>query len=391
MVLKLYNTLTGKKEVFTPSKKEVLMYSCGPTVHDYAHIGNFRTFVFVDVLRRWLEYRGYDVKLVMNITDIDEKTIERARRKRMELKEVTKKYADAFFDDLRVLNIKSARFYPRASEHIRDMAGIASQLLKNGRAFKADDGTVYFDITKAAGYGTLSRKEVNKHVRARTKREDYDVPKHFALWKSKDDMDGGFFFETELGRGRPSWHLECCTMAMKYLGPQLDIHTGGLDLIFPHHENSAAVSEAITGRTFVKYWIHVSLLKVNGKKMSKTLRNYFTLRDILKKGYSPMAIRLILLSNYREELNFTFEKLDESEKKMQKLNNFLKSCSKERGIKAGREIEEEFENAMDDDLDIKKALNIIFKVIDAGRPTKEVGEIILKFNKVLGILVEESK
>lgn len=401
MVLVLYNTATRKKEPFIPLKRgEVSIYTCGPTVHDYAHIGNFRTFVFQDLLRRWLRYRGYRVKQVMNITDVDEKTIERAKRKRVELKEITSRYERAFFEDLARLNIERVEYYPRASEHIPEMVRIAKELLDRGYAFRSEDGTVYFDVNSFKDYGSLSGKRPVKKVRRRAKREDYTQPAHFALWIPGDERQP-VAWETELGRGIPAWNCECSAMALKYLGEGIDIHSGGADLIFPHHENGKAICEALTGRQFTRYWLHCEHLLIEGKKMSKTLRNYFTLRDMLKRGYSPIAVRLLLLSrHYRRELNFTFEKLGEAEKRVKELKAFVVKLREAEGLKDRGRVQEElrrmklaFENSMDDDLNVEEALRVFFNFVDTyrekevgGKDAREILRTLGELDRVLGIL-----
>ncbi|MEM7819165.1 MAG: cysteine--tRNA ligase, partial [Candidatus Aenigmatarchaeota archaeon] len=291
MVLKLFNTLTRKKEVFKPIKKnEVRMYTCGPTVYDFAHIGNFRTYVWQDILKRWLLFKGFKVKHVMNLTDIDDKTIKGAREQGISLREFTEKYIKAFFEDSKTLNLLPADVYPRATEHIREIVELIKILIEKGYAYKGEDGSIYYDISKFKDYGKLSKlkiKELKAGARVKsdsyTKEEAYD----FALWKAWDPEDGEVFFETEIGKGRPGWHIECSAMSMKYLGETFDIHTGGVDLIFPHHENEIAQSEAATGKKFVNYWLHAEHLIVEGRKMSKSLGNFYTLRDLLAKGYDP--------------------------------------------------------------------------------------------------------
>ncbi len=400
--MKLYNSLTHKKGPFVPMKKgRVLMYTCGPTVHDYAHIGNFRTFVFQDLLKRWLLYNGLRVKHVMNITDVDEKTIERAKRKKVNLKEVTEKYEKAFFEDIDALNIKRADVYPKASEHIDDMVRISKRLLEKGLAFKGEDGSIYFDITKSGGYGSISKKRPGPGLRRKTKREDYDEPAHFALWKPRDEMDGAIYWKTSLGNGRPGWHSECAAMALRYLGDSMDIHSGGVDLVFPHHENGKAISEALTGLEFSKYYLHAEHLIIEGEKMSKTLRNCFTLRDILNKGYSPSAIRLALLeTHYRRKLNFTFKKLELAEREIKGLESFIlmlkgaKSEKNRKGIdKDLKKMKREFEEALADDLNPPPALRAFFAFINkyknkdiSRKDARKILKTLGKLDSVLGLV-----
>jgi cysteinyl-tRNA synthetase len=385
-----------------PMKKgQVLMYTCGPTVHDYAHIGNFRTFVFQDTLKRWLSRDGYKVKHVMNITDVDEKTIERAKRKKVPLEDVTKIYERAFFEDLDTLNIKRADTYPRASEHIGEMVELSRKLIEKDSAFVGNDGSIYFDITKSNSYGTLSKKKVKKNLRRKTKREDYDEPAHFALWKPRDKMDGGIYWKTSLGEGRPGWHSECAAMALKYLGDSMDIHSGGVDLVFPHHENGKAISEALSGKEFSRYYLHAEHLIIDGQKMSKTLRNHFTLRDVLKKGYSPPAVRLVLLgTHYRKKLNFTFKKLDLAEKKIKELESFIKMLNGANAKKNRKSLESDilkmkrdFEEALNDDLRPAPALRAFFTFIDkyknkdiSQKDAKKILKTLKELGGVLGLV-----
>ncbi len=406
MAIKFYNTLTGEKEVFTPLKKgEVKLYTCGPTVYDFAHIGNFRTYVFQDLMRRWLEYRGYDVTQVMNITDVDEKTIERAKRKKTELFDITRGYTKAFFEDLSTLNIEEAEYRPLTSNHIEDMVRLTARLIEKGYAYRTEDGSVYFDVGKFSDYGKLSGQEPKARLRAKTKREDYTVPKHFALWKAWDEMDYNVAWESEFGRGRPTWHVECSALALRFLGDTMDIYSGGIDLVFPHHENGIAVSEAATDKPFANYWLHSMHLKVDGQKMSKSLGNFYTLRDLLKKGYSPRAIRLVLLStHYREELDFTFDKLEDAEKEIHNLDNLVERLEiiadkKSYGHMKDRlkEMKRQFEKHMDDDLRIDAALKAFFEFIDeteealtnnniSKEDAKEISKTIKELNKVLAIM-----
>jgi len=412
--MRFYNTLTRKKEEFKPLEKGVVrIYTCGPTVYDYAHIGNFRTYVFQDLLRRWLEYRGYKVIQVMNITDVDDKTIRGARREGISLKEYTERYIKAFFEDIKTLNIEKAEYYPKATEHIKEMVELIKKLLEKGYAYKAEDGSTYYDISKFKEYGKLSKIKIEElKPGARVKADQYakEEARDFALWKAWDEEDGDVYWETELGKGRPGWHIECSAMALKYLGETIDIHSGGVDLIFPHHENEIAQSEAVTGKPFARFWLHSEHLMVEGRKMAKSLGNFYTLRDLLKMGYSPKAIRFLLLStHYRQQLNFTFEALKAAEKTIERLQIFMERLKEANGIGCGKQIEkliekvkEEFETALDDDLDINTALASLFefirevnKLIDENKLSKQearmVRELMLKFDKVLGVIGEEEK
>ncbi len=392
----LYNTLTRRKERFTPFREgEVRLYTCGPTVHDYAHVGNFRTFVAQDLLRRFLEYLGYRVLHVMNITDVDEKTIERARRKRVALEEITRKYTQAFFRDIELLNIKRAEHYPSAREHIPAMAELAERLLERGHAFRDEKGNVFFDVLSTR-YGRLSGKRPKRRLRAKTVREDYDEAKHFALW-IRCSADESFCWESRLGRGRPGWHVECAALSLRYLGERVDIVSGGEDLVFPHHENSLALCEAVGGE--VKYFVHVKHLLWHGRKMSKTLRNYHTLEEILRQGYSPREVRLLLLQeHYRRHLDFTFEKLEIVRTKLKALDELLGKAPERRGgmrvrIRTAIEsLRREFESAMRDDLDVERALAVYWGFVEemletklSGEEVEEVRSVLLDLDRVLGL------
>ena len=407
--IRLFNTLSRKKEHFIPLEEgKVKLYTCGPTIYDFAHIGNFRTYVFQDLLRRWFEYRGYKVIQVMNITDVDDKTIAGANREKIPLKEYTKRYEQAFFEDLEALNIEKAEYYPRATEHISDMVALIQKLMERGFAYKGEDGSVYYDISKFKEYGKLSKIKIGElKPGARVKSDQYskESPYDFALWKAWDEADGEIFWETPLGKGRPGWHIECSIMAMKYLGETLDIHSGGVDLIFPHHENEIAQSEAATGKPFARYWIHSEHLLVEGKRMAKSLGNFYTLRDLTAKGYDPLAVRFLLLStHYRQQLNFTFQALEAAENAVERLLNFMERLKESDGNEAGEtlqklmyETQRKFEECMDDDLNITGALAAFFdfiretnKLMDENkvsrREAQEVRRLMYKFDKVLGII-----
>jgi len=315
-MLKLYNTFGRKKENFKSLKKgKVGIYVCGLTVYNFGTIGNYRALVNSDVLVRYLEYKGYNVNKIVNITDVDDKTILGSTKANKSLKEFTKKYEKAFFEDEGKLNIKKASKYPRATDHIKDMIVIIKKLLDKGLAYKADDG-IYFNVKKFKRYGKLSGVKIaglKAGASERVKGDEYDKDnvRDFALWKFYDNKDEKVFWDTEFGKGRPGWHIECSAMSSKYLGQPFDIHTGGVDLIFPHHENEIAQSEGCCDKKFVNYWIHNEWLMVNGKKMSKSLGNYYTVRDIVDKGFNPLALRYFYLTgHYRSQLNFTLDNLN---------------------------------------------------------------------------------
>jgi cysteinyl-tRNA synthetase len=400
MVLKLYNTLTKTKEAL--KGKNIKMYTCGPTVYDRVHVGNLRAYMFIDLLKRWLDFKGYKVKHIMNITDIDDKLIKKSAGSKIKLKTITQEYEKLFFEDLKELNINKAEINPRATEHIKEMIEIIEVLLKKGYAYKADDG-IYFSIKKFRDYGKLSKldlKGLKAGASKRVSEDEYDKAsaQDFALWKFYNKEDGNIVWKTSFGDGRPGWHIECSAMSSKYLGKQFDIHTGGIDLVFPHHENEIAQSEAAFGKKpWVRYWLHNEHLIVNGKKMSKSLGNFYTLGDLKEKDYSVNAIRYLLLStNYRQKLNLTDKDLKASEESVKRISEFLRNSSKG---KDGKEIlelikksEKEIENAMDDDLNIATALGVMFRFIRDANKTgagKEANRFIKEINKILGLNLEQ--
>ena len=396
MVLKVYNTLGRKKEVFKPIKKgEVGMYVCGPTIYNYVHIGNLRAYIFADILKRYLKFKGFNVKEVMNLTDVDDKTIRDSQKSGKSLKEFTKVYEKAFLDDINAINVETPEVMPKATEHIEEMVAIVKKLLEKGIAYKAENG-IYFSIKKFKDYGKLSKikvKELKEGASDRVSKDEYNKESvnDFALWKFYDKKDGDVFWDTEIGKGRPGWHIECSAMSSKYLGERFDIHTGGVDLIFPHHENEIAQSEASSGKKpFVKYWIHNEWVLVDGKKMSKSLGNFYKLKDIINKGFSPMDLRyLYLTKNYREQINFTWENLEASKNALQRLKNIIA------GLKDNKKINKnylgEFEKAMDDDLNVPEALQVLWKLV---RDENAEGKIqtIKEMDKIFGLkLLEKEK
>ncbi|MDD5649947.1 MAG: cysteine--tRNA ligase [Candidatus Nanoarchaeia archaeon] len=409
-MLKLYNTLTKKLEIFKPIKeKEVGMYTCGLTVYNYGHIGNFRAFVSADLLRRYLEYKNYKVKQITNITDVDDKTIRDSQKEKLSLSKFTKKYEDAFFEDIKTLNVEESFKYPKATEHIKEMVSMIKILLDKGYAYKTDDG-IYFNIKKFKNYGKFSNlnlKELKIGASGRVTKDEYEKEnvQDFCLWKFYDKNDGDVYWETEIGKGRPGWHIECSAMSMKYLGETFDIHTGGIDLVFPHHQNEIAQSESVTGKKFVNYWVHNEFILVDGKKMSKSLGNFYTLRDILNKGYNGKEIRYSLLStHYRIPFNFTFEGLNAAKKSIEKLNEFILKLENANGKGSKKvtslikNVEKEFEIAMDEDLNISKALasifdftNEIYKLDINKEESKKIIDVIKNFDKVLGLNLGEKE
>jgi cysteinyl-tRNA synthetase len=407
-MLRLRNTLTRALEEFRPLEgNRVRMYACGPTVYDYGHIGNFRTFVAVDVLRRYLKYLGYELLHVMNITDVEDKIIRNMLQQGKGLKEYTEFYIDAFLQDCQSLNIEQAEIIPRATEHIPEMIDIMNRLSARDYTYKSE-GSLYFSINSFDGYGKLSglKLEGNK-AGARVDVDEYEKAdaRDFVLWKEPKEA-GEPQWESPFGAGRPGWHLECSAMSMKYLGESFDLHAGGVDLIFPHHENEIAQSEGATGKPFVKTWFHVEFLLVEGEKMSKSKGNYYTVRGLIEQGFSAAAIRYLLLSvPYRTQLNFTMEGLRGAESALEKLQNFRRRVREyEAGAGAHERVSEvvakarrEFEASMDEDLNTAGALAALHDLrrdaniaIDAGEFGADDRQAVLDFleraDAVLGVL-----
>jgi cysteinyl-tRNA synthetase len=384
------------------------MYTCGPTVYDYAHIGNFRAFLFEDLLKRWLVYRGFKVMHVMNLTDVDDKTIKGSQKQQVPLKQYTDFYVKAFFEDVKALNIQPADVYPRATEHIPEMVALIKTLMAKGYAYRGEDGSIYYAICKFPDYGKLSKiKPAQLKVGARVSQDEYakEEAQDFALWKAWTPEDGDVFWETELGKGRPGWHIECSAMSMKYLGETFDIHCGGVDNMFPHHENEIAQSEAATGKKFVNYWLHNEYLLVEGKKMAKRFGNFYTLRDLVSKGYDPIAIRYLLMStHYRQQFNFTFEGLESAKGAVDRLRNFVRRLHETEGKDSKGKVavltaklEACFGGSLDDDLDIGIALASLFdfvreinNLLDDNRVSKmeasDVGGLMMRIDEVLGVI-----
>ncbi len=384
MAFRFHNTLTGQVEDFQPlAPPEVRMYSCGPTVYDYAHIGNFRTFVVQDILRRYLKYQGYELLHIMNLTDVDDNTIRNAQQAGLPLRQYTDKYIRAFEIDRELLNIETPEVMPRATDHIDDMVALVQKLLDKGYAYAAE-GSIYFRVSAFEHYGRLAKLDmsgIRPGARVDSDKYEKDDARDFVLWKCA--KEGEPFWETPLGRGRPGWHLECSVMSMKYLGETFDIHSGGVDLVFPHHENEIAQSEAATGKPFARYWLHTIHLVVNGEKMSKSLGNFFTLRDLIAKGFKPSAIRYLLASvPFRKPLNFTFEGLHQAQQSIDRLRNFRFRLTMEKfpsgETPALRERAEqarrEFEAAMDDNLNTAEALAAVFNLVRDGNTAMDDGE-----------------
>jgi len=405
--IQLHNTLTGKIENFVPQKAgEVRMYTCGPTVYDYAHIGNYRTFVFQDILRRFLKLRGFKLNHVMNLTDVDDRIIANAAAAGKSIRDYTEKFAQAFFDDCKTLSIEAPEQWVRATDHIGDMVQLIQRLQEKTFTYPGD-GSIYYRIAKFPGYGKLSKIDltgIQAGARVDNDRYEKESARDFALWKAP--KPGEHFWETPIGPGRPGWHIECSAMAMKYLGATLDIHTGGIDLAFPHHENEIAQSEAATGKPFARYWLHAEHLLVEGEKMSKSLGNFFTLRDLFAKGYKPSALRFALASvPYRKQLNFTFDGLQQAASSVERLRNFADRlkvgkfpAGKQPGMAARiAKAAGEFDAGLSDDLNTARALAAVFDLVreaniamDKGEfrqgDVSAVQEVLATFDKVFAVL-----
>lgn len=368
-----HNTLTNRTEAFKPLHPgEVRMYTCGPTVYDFAHIGNFRTFVFQDILRRFLLLRGYRLSQVMNLTDVDDRIIQKAAAAGVDIRAYTDKYVQAFMDDSRALNLETPERLVRATDHIDDMVKLIQRLQEKSLTYTSD-GSIYYRISKFPSYGKLSKIDlsgIQAGARVDVDRYEKADARDFALWKAP--KPGEHFWETAIGPGRPGWHIECSAMAMKYLGETLDIHTGGVDLTFPHHENEIAQSEAVTGKPFVRMWMHAEHLLVDGEKMSKSAGNFYTLRDLFGKGFKPSTIRFLLLSvPYRRQFNFTMDGLKQAESSVGRLRNFVTRLKTEK-FPAGKNPKmqeraqkaiEEFEAGLADDLNTAVALAAVFDLL----------------------------
>jgi cysteinyl-tRNA synthetase len=375
MAIRLYNSLTRAKEAFQPREPgKVGMYTCGPTVYNYAHIGNLRTFMFQDLLRRHLLYRGFEVRHVMNITDVEDKIIRTCRETGEPLPSLTGRYVDAFMEDLDTLGVMRPGIAPRATEHIDQMVALIQRLEAGGHTYR-QDGSIYFRIGTFPEYGKLSHLDVTGLREGGSGRVDADEygqedARDFALWKAYAEDDGAVYWDTAIGKGRPGWHIECSCMSMEYLGESFDIHCGGVDLMFPHHENEIAQSEAATGKPFVKYWLHAAHLNIEGQKISKSLGNTITLRGLLEEGHDPIAIRYALrATHYRQPSNFSRETLDAAKQAVQRIRDFRLRL---RGVKRpdGDDLadacvacETAFGEALDDDLNISGALAAVFEFV----------------------------
>ena len=412
-MLRFHNTLSGRVEEFQPMKDgEVGFYYCGPTVWNYGHIGNFRSAVAADILRRYLKYKGFKVRHVMNITDVEDRIIAKSQEAGVTIDEYTQQYVDALWEDFDALGCERPEIVPRATRHIPEMVTLIEKLLANGHAYKSD-GSIYYRISSFPNYGKLSKINFAGNIAGGSERIDTDRyekedARDFALWKEPESRTEPAW-DASIGRGRPGWHIECSAMSMKYLGETFDIHAGGIDLVFPHHENEIAQSEGATGKQFVRYWIHFEHLKVEGETMSKSKGNYYTFRDITAKGFSAVAIRYFLLSvPYNKQLNFTFDALAGAEKTVASLRDFrarLSEARTERGINdALHEVAErarrEFEEGMDDDLNTSIALAAVHNLsrdVNTALARKQVREtnkqelleLLAQFDTVLNVFGDQ--
>lgn len=411
MQLKLFNTESREKEPLQPRHgNTVKMYTCGPTIYDFAHIGNFRTYVFEDLLRRTIQYFGFSIEQAMNLTDIDDKTIKGAICKNIPLKEATDPYKIAFFEDIQSLNIQKVEHYPAATDYIPEMIGMIQTLIDKGFAYKSPNGSIYFSIRKFPSYGRLSHLKLDDlMVNASGDNEADEYEKEnlsdFVLWKVYDPTrDGQIFWESPFGRGRPGWHIECSAMATKLLGASIDIHCGGVDNMFPHHENEIAQSECCTGHRFATLWLHSEHLLVDHKKMSKRLGNFYTFRDLLEKGYSGPEVRYLLLStHYRTQLNFTFAGLDAARASLQRIEDLflrLRAISEQQTHPVSSFLDtarSRFKTALADDLNISAALAALFDLVrelntlcDENRlgffEANEALKLFVEWEQVLGVL-----
>ena len=378
MAFKIFNTMSRQKELLEPiDGKKVQMYTCGPTVYNYAHIGNFRAYIFEDLLRRYIQFSGFEVEQVQNLTDVDDKTIRHSVSEGKSLKEFTSKYAEAFFNDLKTLNIQPAEHYPAATDFIPQMIDMIDCLIKKGYGYQSEDGSVYYRIDKFDNYGHLARLDrEGMKSGARVSQDEYEKDNvgDFALWKAYTEEDGDVYWESPWGKGRPGWHIECSAMSTSILGNSFDLHTGGCDNIFPHHVDEIAQSEAVTGERYSKYWMHCGYLIVDGKKMSKSLGNFYTMKDLLDKGYTGREIRYELIgTHYRQPLNFTFASLEANRSALKRLDEFyfnLKDQNTDGTIDElpswASAARDHFIREMDDDMNISGALSALFELVHKG-------------------------
>ena len=418
-MMNVYNSLTRRVEELKPLEgNEIRLYTCGPTVYNFAHIGNFRAYAFEDILRRVVQFNGMKIRQVMNLTDVDDKTIRGANAAGIALTDYTKTYKDAFFADLKKLNIQPAEVYPAATDHIPEMIALVQKLMEKGVAYQSEDGSVYFKVREFPGYGKLAHIDFdNQRTGLRCAADEYDKENvgDFALWKAWEESDGPVGWDSPWGRGRPGWHIECSAMSMKYLGETFDLHTGGIDNLFPHHENEIAQAEAATGKEFVRTWMHCAHLRVNGEKMSKSAGNFFTLRDLLEKGYTGREIRYVLINaHYRTGLNFAFTALEDARKALDKIDRCVEmvqgacaatplvpgACAATPLVQSAEKCLAEFTEAVNDDLNLPRAFAAVFDLVRqtngaAATMTKEEAGAVLgvfkRMDEVLGVIFFENE
>ncbi len=393
MEMKVFNSLTRRVEPLVPlADNTIRLYTCGPTVYNFAHIGNFRAYTFEDVLRRVVQFNGMKIRQVMNLTDVDDKTIRGANAAGVALTDYTKTYKDAFFEDLKKLNVQPAEVYPAATDHIPEMIALVEKLVEKGVAYKSDDGSVYFAVTKFPGYGKLAHIDFdNQRTGARCAADEYDKENvgDFALWKAWEPSDGPVGWDSPWGRGRPGWHIECSAMSMKYLGETFDLHTGGIDNLFPHHENEIAQAEAATGKPFVNTWMHCAHLRVNGEKMSKSLGNFYTLRDLIEKGWTGREIRYVLINaHYRQGLNFAFTALEDARRSLERIDRCVDLATEGDAPEWATVHLADFTEAVNDDLNIPRAFAALFGLV---RDTNVHGggpvlSVFRRMDEVLGVI-----
>ena len=408
--MKIHNTLTQQLEELVPAEgNRIRLYTCGPTVYNYAHIGNFRAYIFEDILRRTIKYFGYDITQVMNLTDVDDKTIAGALKAGVPLNTFTATFKKAFFEDLKTLNIEPAEHYPAATDHVPEMIALIQTLLDKKHAYQSEDGSIYFSVASFPAYGKLAHLDMaGLRPGARVQHDEYEKENvaDFALWKAWDAKDGDVVWEAPWGRGRPGWHIECSAMATRYLGASFDLHTGGVDNIFPHHEDEIAQSEAASGQPFVRFWMHCAHLVVEGRKMSKSLGNFYTLRDVMARGYSGRETRYVLMAgHYRQSLNFSFDALTAARSALQRLDEFQDRLGQvAAGTRGGDTLPDwalaartRFDAGLADDLNVSDSLGALFDLVHAGNRAIDaktiskagagaVVALLASFDRVLGIL-----
>ena len=389
----VFNSLSRRNEELVPlSDNTIRLYTCGPTVYNFAHIGNFRAYTFEDILRRVIQFNGMKIKQVMNLTDVDDKTIKGANAQGVALTDYTKTYKDAFFADLAKLNVQPAEVYPAATDHIPEMIALVQKLMEKGVAYQSEDKSVYFKVREFPGYGKLAHIDFDhQQTGLRCAADEYDKENvgDFALWKAWEPSDGPVGWDSPWGRGRPGWHIECSAMSMKYLGETFDLHTGGIDNLFPHHENEIAQAEAATGKEFVKTWMHCAHLRVNGEKMSKSLGNFFTLRDLLDKGYTGREIRYVLINaHYRSGLNFAFTALDDARKSLARIDACVEKATEGTVPEWAQKHLDDFTAAVNDDLNIPNAFAALFSLVrDAnGKGAEGTLSVFRRMDEVLGVI-----